>query len=463
MADNDNFQDFENNYELRKALNKLENELQKKEYENTSLKTLYQDMKNLNERTSKECNSLTNKLNTVRNEMNIMEKKYISEIENLKSNNSKKIEIYENKILKLSEYNPNNLRKNIEIEIENKYKQEMSLKDKEIDQITNELNELKQRNELLEIEYETYKNDIEGEITTLKKLHQNEINNLIEKIRISENFPEKNSENSENLNQIKNELDSTRRQVSELNNEIDKLRHEKELLTIEKNDYKLNSLKNADIQKFTTKKLETELNKAQNFIGNMQREIDTLNNNIKDKDFQINDLTKEREGLKERIFSLESEFQEMQNMVQSLKNIIKSNEEEKDNEFLERDRNNKEMIIKERKEKENYQKQIDELNIKLKEARTNDMTKKENEIKKLKEEIKMYKKEMLYDNNSQAYKDLLEKLKVVTEKKNEYKLQCKIANENMELIIKKLNQEQKKEFIEIIQNTKKKYLQNDKL
>ena len=137
MADNDNFQDFENNYELRKALNKLENELQKKEYENTSLKTLYQDMKNLNERTSKECNSLTNKLNTVRNEMNIMEKKYISEIENIKSNNSKKIEIYENKILKLSEYNPNNLRKNIEIEIENKYKQEMSLKDKEIDQITN--------------------------------------------------------------------------------------------------------------------------------------------------------------------------------------------------------------------------------------------------------------------------------------------------------------------------------------
>ena len=50
----------------------------------------------------------------------------------------------------------------------------------------------------------------------------------------------------------------------------------------------------------------------------------------------------------------------------------------------------------------------------------------------------------------------------MTDKKNEYKLQCKIANENIEQLINKLNEEQKKEFLTIIKNTKNKYLQKNK-
>ena len=47
-------------------------------------------------------------------------------------------------------------------------------------------------------------------------------------------------EGNDNFTQIKNELDNTRRQVTELNNEIDKLRHDKELLIIERNEHKIN-------------------------------------------------------------------------------------------------------------------------------------------------------------------------------------------------------------------------------
>ena len=108
----------------------------------------------------------------------------------------------------------------------------------------------------------------------------------------------------------------------------------------------------------------------------------------------------------------------------------------------EREKNNQEMLIKERTEKENYQKQINELNIKLKEAKNDDLIEKENEIEKLKEQIRLYKKEMQYDNNSRSYKELLNKLKVMTDKKNEYKIQCKMANENMEKIIKILDEQQ---------------------
>ena len=93
------------------------------------------------------------------------------------------------------------------------------------------------------------------------------------------------------------------------------------------------------------------------------------------------------------------------------------------------------------------QKQIDDLTIKLKDA-----------------ENYNNKKENNFGGNIKGNKDLKTKLKIMTEKKNEYKLQCKMANENMEQIINKvLNENQQKQFKKIIENTKKKYSQNKKL
>jgi len=461
---NNNMYDFENNYELRKALNKLENELQKKDYELTAITNLYQDLKILNEKNKKDLDNLTERLGTEKNEKMIMEQNYQNEINTLKTDYEKKVEIYENKILKLSENDPNKLRRNIEIQIQNKFKQELLNKDKEINELIQECNQSKQNYELLLTEYETYKNDISNELNIQKQIHQSEINSLLDKIKIGENI--KNNEDgqidsSENIIQIKNELDSTRRQVTELNNEIDKLRHDKELLTIDRNDYKINMVKIRDSQNFNQKKLEAELNTAKITIDNMEREINDLNNLLKDRDIQINELLKQKENLNEKIYNYDMDLEETKNTILYLKNILNSREEEINNNLIESEKKNKEMFMNERKEKENYQKQIDELNLKLKEAKSDDMTQKENEINKLKEEIRLYKKEMK-DNNSKSYKDLYNKLKVMTDKKNEYKLQCKIANENIEQLINKLNEEQKNEFLTIIKNTKNKYLQKNK-
>ena len=461
-----NIADFENEYELRKALNKLESELHKKDYELTAITNLYQDLKSLNERIKKESNNLTERLGTEKNEKIIMEKKYQNEISAMKAKHDRDVEIYEKKLLKLSEYNPNDLRKNIEIQMEAKFKQELLNKDKEINELTEELNQYKQRNELLLTEYETYKNDITNEINVQRQLHQSEVNSLLDKIKIGENFKKFEDDQGdapETIMQIKNELDSTRRNITELNNEIDKLRHDKELLTIEKNEYKLNLVKIRDSQNFNQKKLEAEVNKNQNIIENMQREINELKNLLKDKEYQINDLLKQKETLNERIYNYDLDYQELQNMIHSLKGMIQTKEEDNNNIIIEQEKANKEMFMKERKEKEQYQKQIEELNIKLREAKSDDMIKKENEINKLKEEIRIYKKENQYDSNSKPYKELLIKLKNMTDKKNEYKLQCKIANENMDAIINKLSKEQQKELAIIIQNTNNKYMKNKKL
>ena len=448
---NFNYQEFENNYELRKALNKLENELHKKSNELTAMTDLYKDLKQLNEKIRKENDDLNNKLITVRNDMNKMEAKYQNEIDAIKSDNYIKIEKYESEITKLSQNDPQSIRKRIERDIENKFKQELITKDKEIEQLSKELNQLKQDKELLILEYETYKNDSKSDLDNIKKLFQTQINSLLEKIRMTDNLDKFDNQSNDNT-QLKNELDSTRRQISDLNNEIDKLRHEKELLTIEKTDCQLNLMKMQDSQNFNKKKLEADLNKAYRDLENMENEYKRLNDNLINKQLEINDILKDRENLKNILNNRETEDIETRGMIQSFKNIVKMKEEEKNNYLKEKEMNFNEMIIKERKEKEKYENQIKDLNDKLAEAKSDNMIKKENEIKQLKEELNKYKNQKMDDN------DLYEELEEMKKKKNEYKLQCKMANENIEAIIKKLNEQQKKDFMTIIKRTKEKYL-----
>ena len=445
-----NIQEFENNYELRKALNKLENELQKKDYELNLITNLYQDLKLLNEKARKECDDLNIKLNTVRVDMRNMEKNYQSEIETMKLNHSKETEIYNNKILKLSEYNPANLQKNIEYKIENKFKQNMSLKDKEIEDLTNKLSQSEQKYELLLAEYEEYKIQTQNQFDAQKHFHQSEINNLLEKIRLSEDMNSNrnnNGENTENFIQTKKELKNTKIQINELNNEIDKLRHDKEVLIIEKNENKINLIKERDNRNFNNKNLELNLNKANNTIENLNRQIDMLNIALKERDFKINDLIKQKQNLSEKIANIDMENQETKNMIQNVKNMLKNNEEEYHKKIIEEQKLKNESLVKRNQERENMQKQIDDLTIKLKDAENN-----KNKI------------ENNFGGNLKGNKDLKTKLKIMTEKKNEYKLQCKMANENMEQIINKvLNENQQKQFKKIIENTKKKYSQNKKL
>ena len=448
---NFNYQEFENNYELRKALNKFENELHKTSNELAAMKDLYKDLKQLNGKIKKENDDLNNKLITVRNDMNKMEEKYQNEIDTIKSENYIKIEKYESEITKLSQNDPQSIRKRIERDIENKFKQQLITKDKEIEQLNKELNQIKKEKELLILEYETYKSDSKSDLDNIKNLFQTQINSLLEKIRMTDNLDKFDNQSNDNT-QLKNELDATRRQISDLNNEIDKLRHEKELLTIEKTDFQLNLMKMQDSQNFNQKKLQADLNKAYGDLENMQNECKRLNDNLMSKQLEINDLLKDRENLKTILNNRETEDIETRGMIQSFKNIVKMKEEEKNNYLKEKELNFNEMIIKERKQKEEYENQIKILNDKLAEAKSDNMIKKENEIKQLREELNKYKNQKMDDN------DLYVELEEMKKKKNEYKLQCKMANENIEAIIKKLNEQQKKDFMAIIKRTKEKYL-----
>ena len=57
---------------------------------------------------------------------------------------------------------------------------------------------------------------------------------------------------------LKSELDNARHHINELETEVEKLRREKETLTIERNELKLTNMKDVDKEKFANKMLYTE-------------------------------------------------------------------------------------------------------------------------------------------------------------------------------------------------------------
>ena len=77
-------------------------------------------------------------------------------------------------------------------------------------------------------------------------------------------------------------------------------------------------MKERDKNNFENKNLEILLNKEKNNTENMNRQIDALNNTLKERDFAISDLLKQKQNLNDKISGLENEIIEIKNYVHNL-------------------------------------------------------------------------------------------------------------------------------------------------
>ena len=108
MKDSQNNLNINNNLQIleyAKALRNLENELQKKEYEISTINNAYQNLKKLNINLNQECQNLNEKITSLIKEKTELEKKYEQELETLNSNSKKKELEYQLKISNFSSFN----------------------------------------------------------------------------------------------------------------------------------------------------------------------------------------------------------------------------------------------------------------------------------------------------------------------------------------------------------------------
>ncbi len=521
---------FEEIREYKTVISRLETQLQQKEIELSSIRNLYDDLKKFNENLRKQVNEDNAKIIALRNELQNKEKNYENQLASMKSDFDKKEEIYQEKITKISAYNPDGQRNKIKNEIAIEFNQILMQKDNEIEQQQNVIKELNSKYELLLAEYETFKNDALREITTQREVHKTETNNLLNKIQIQSDKTGSNID-KDIFREMKNELDQSRHQISELTSEVEKLRREKESLTIERNDIKINTMKDNDKEKFNNKVLFSENERNKILIENMKNEIQNYKSSINRRDIEIKDLMNDKLNLVKQLHENEAEFQDLKSEVITLRNLIEVREKEMMNDIVYNEREKKESLFREKADKENYQKQIEDLSTQLKDVKinyknyyeqaTNELHSAQREFHAVNEEKKMLNKrinELLheletlrsdyenkvravtnyqkeYENieskyrdicrkdielnntlkdknkqieslnqminsfqkngfvgssgvNNNSYRDLMKKYSEAINKKKYYKEQCKIANSNIENIIKKLQPQQKEDLKE---------------
>ena len=441
-----------------KALRDLEIEVQKKEYELSSIHNLYQELKKLNINLTQEYEKLNEKNISLISEKKDLEKKHELEIESLTANFRKKETDYQLKISNFSSFNTMSLKNKIEDDLVNQYEEKLLAKDQEILEQNKIIDKLKQDNELILDQFQFEKEGLLKDINTLKNLHKTESLDLLQRIQILKNNNQKNinSIDNEQFLRIKNESESNKHQINLLKKEIFRLKKNNEILAKEKNEIKSNFLILEGNKKFEEKKSETEIKRLNNKVENLTEENNLLRNNNKEKDNEIKKLHVELINLSSKFSNKELECQQLLNEINVLNDLLKTHQDELENNLIQNYKNQKENQLKERMKEEILKKEIEDLNQKLKgNINLNNieeiLTDKDNEITKLKNKIISFETSISNEGN------LRKKYNDMVKKKNYYKNQCKETNEKVEKLLSKLSPEQEKEFKSIFNIDNKKY------
>ena len=441
-----------------KALRDLEIEVQKKEYELSSIHNLYQELKKLNINLTQEYEKLNEKNISLISEKKDLEKKHELEIESLTANFRKKETDYQLKISNFSSFNTMSLKNKIEDDLVNQYEEKLLAKDQEILEQNKIIDKLKQDNELILDQFQFEKEGLLKDINTLKNLHKTESLDLLQRIQILKNNNQKNinSIDNEQFLRIKNESESNKHHINLLKKEIFRLKKNNEILAKEKNEIKSNFLILEGNKKFEEKKSETEIKRLNNKVDNLTEENNLLRNNNKEKDNEIKKLHVELINLSSKFSNKELECQQLLNEINVLNDLLKTHQDELENNLIQNYKNQKENQLKERMKEEILKKEIEDLNQKLKgNINLNNieeiLTDKDNEITKLKNKIISFETSISNEGN------LRKKYNDMVKKKNYYKNQCKETNEKVEKLLSKLSPEQEKEFKSIFNIDNKKY------
>ena len=359
----------------------------------------------------------------------------------MNSNFKKKELEYQLKLSNFSSFNENIFKNKIETNIINQYEEKVLSKDSEILEQNKLIDKLTQDNELLKEHFQSEKEGLLQDINTLKNLHKTETSDLLQRIQILKNNSSLSIDDTQ-FSRIKNELEYSKHQINILTNENFRLKKDNERLIKEKNQLKNNNIILEGKIKLDEKKNETEIKRLNNILDNLKIENNNLSNTNKTKDDENKLLYSDKINLSNKLTNKELECQELQTEIKVLNDLLKSNQEELESNLIQTYKNKKESLLKERINEENYKKEIDNLNFKLKQNIKYDnieevFNDKENEIIKLKKRI------FELENKNEILK---KKYNDIAKKKNSYKTKCKETNEKIEKMIKKLNPEQEKEF-----------------
>lgn len=381
--------------EYKKANNQLEELLEKKQEEYDILLKFYEDLKGINEMNQKELSSLNDKLLISYDNIKETEEKYEKEKEELEEKLIQQKKAYQEQILKLSIYDPEIIKKKVESELNIKFKKTLDQKDAQIAELQENIIEAQKKYDLLFNEYQVYKSDALKELNTNKQIHEAEVEELMQKLEIHKNKEIGNTINIENETFIglNKQVQEHKQKAESLNNEILILRKEKENLIAEKNELKINNIKNIDADKFKLKSLESENKRMECNINTLKSELDNIKKNLENQKNENTKITQQNIELINNLHEQEKNYNRYKSEVLVLRKHINNKHIEDEKKVENEHKEHKLYLFKQREAEESYQKYINNLEADLREEKV----KYSHLLQNTKDELNDAKRELEYE------------------------------------------------------------------
>lgn len=331
-------ENLEQTIEYKKLVDKLENEISKKDDQIKRTLKLYDELKAINESNLKENKELKLQIEQLFKDIETLKQKYREKIEKIKKMNTQTKEDYEKKIKEYSQYNEIVLRNKItnELDLQNK----INLRDKEI-----ELEALREK--IINLEKENIKlaNLLdEKELEYKRKMdeNRNQMNENIQKI-----FKKLNLTNDDDIYNKKSINKSTdddiyKTNIEELKSQIEYYKADAKYKDdqLKKLQSKYSGLDNKELysnskiydelenEKSLNKSLTDRYNNMVNHCQYLENEIDQLQNKLKIAEDNNSFLLSQKELMLKTNMQLQNNITSLNQDLDKLKLLILKNQEE---------------------------------------------------------------------------------------------------------------------------------------
>eukprot|EP00357_Protocruzia_adherens_P031807 CAMPEP_0115017978 /NCGR_PEP_ID=MMETSP0216-20121206/28485_1 /TAXON_ID=223996 /ORGANISM="Protocruzia adherens, Strain Boccale" /LENGTH=586 /DNA_ID=CAMNT_0002388991 /DNA_START=16 /DNA_END=1776 /DNA_ORIENTATION=+ len=352
---------LEENQELHKALSYMENSLREARNESEAIKKVHGELKIHHEKVQKECAAYNQKAIEAIQGKKDLELQFNEQMKSFKlqfDQGQRELDEMQAKLVQPADYNM--MRIGIMNELEGPHKQELQMKQNEVDKLSEQLYETRRKFEILKTEADSYKYDNEKMVHDLKERQRVEVGELMDEIStLNERIED--SKDKERIRLLKKEADEGRIRNEKLLEEIEDLRKERDALRNQKHQDLLNFSREVDQEKSAKRALGSEVDRLGSRVQSLEDDIHGEIMKNEQKTQEITSLIQERDHGNTMARQWEEKYKTVQREQNDLKDRLAKKDMEYEDAIKKIHMEEREKYIIERKEKGRLQREIEGL------------------------------------------------------------------------------------------------------
>jgi chromosome segregation ATPase len=358
---------IEENSELRKALASSKELLERFRSDNDSLRRMHEDYKNHYDRLKKECTEYQQRCVEAVSARKDIEGHFEAQMRRLKAAfDQKKKEFDELQTKMIPPLDNDMMRLKLINEIEAPHRAALEQKQEEIYRLTEGNYELTRKLELLQVEYQNYRQEEERELRDLRERAQQESVSYSREVQMLQERLEDPSDR-EVIRALRKEKEELKLRVSEQFVEIDELCRVKETLKADLNDQQAAFNRDIDEERNKRRTVAIEKDRCSVLLKDASEQVQKLKLQVELKTQELSNLKQERETLSTNISISKEQLDQARSMTTQLQDRLLKRDTDFEVKLRQGVESEHNKLEAERKERESLQRAIQDIEMKRRE------------------------------------------------------------------------------------------------